>query len=191
MAAPVLKPTAYEEFLALGETRVGEILNGELYALPRPPKRHAWASSNLGAELIGPFGRGRGGPGGWVILDEPELHLGHDILVPDLAGWRRERAPVIDDAAYFDTAPDWVCEILSSSTARIDRSIKLPIYFRQHVQHVWLIDPSAQTLEVLVRADQGWLLRHVFTQSEMVRAPPFEAIELALSGLWAPQTTSD
>jgi Uma2 family endonuclease len=184
MGAPLRKPATYEDLLALPENIVGEILNGDLYAMPRPAKRHTFAASNLGAELINPFSRGKGGPGGWLILTEPELHLGSDVLVPDLAGWRTERAPVIDEMAYFETAPDWVCEILSPTTARIDRAIKLPLYFLQNVQHVWLLDPVLQTLEVLQRSPTGWVLRHVFSGDSVVHAEPFDAVGLELSALW-------
>ncbi len=184
MAAPVRKPATYEDLLALDENLIGEILNGELFAMPRPAKRHTVAASNLGGDLAGPFRRGKGGPGGWLILDEPELHLDADVLVPDLAGWRREHAPALDDAAFFEVAPDWVCEVLSPSTMRMDRALKLPIYFRQNVHHVWLLDPAAQTLEVLNRSAGGWVLHHVFTNEDLVRAPPFEAVELELGSLW-------
>ncbi len=184
MAAPARKPATYDDLLALDEKLVGEILNGDLYAMPRPAKRHALAGSNLGGALFGPFKLGQGGPGGWLILDEPELHLGTDVIVPDLAGWRRERAPLIDDIAFFDVAPDWVCEILSPSTSRIDRAVKLPLYQRYGVSHVWLLDPIAQTLEVLERETSTWRLKYVFSGEERVRAAPFDAIELELGALW-------
>ena len=106
---------------------MAEIGDGVLHVQPRPAPRHALAGSALGAVLMGPFGMGRGGPGGWWILDEPELHFGDDVLVPDLAGWRRERMPELPDAAYFTLAPDWVCEVLSPSTRRIDLHGKRPI----------------------------------------------------------------
>ena len=145
-------------------------MDGVLDVQPRPGARHAQATSALAGELDPPFRRGKGGPGGWILLYEPELHLGPDILVPDYAGWRRERMPTLPDAAFFTLAPDWVSEVLSPSTARLDRVQKLPIYAREHVGHAWLIDPRAQTLEVFARRDEGWLLRGTFAGDASVRA---------------------
>jgi len=175
----------YEELLALPEHVVGEIIGGALVTTPRPAAPHANVASNLGGELHGPFRRGRGGPGGWLVLDEPELHLHGDVLVPDLAGWRRERMPVLPDAAAFELAPDWVCEVLSPSTAAIDRADKLPIYARERVLHAWLLDPVATTLEVLRLEDGAWRLVATWRGEAVVRAEPFDAIELELAVLWA------
>src|SRR6187200_1309348 len=115
MADPARKPDVYAELAALPSHLVGQIIDGVLHTQPRPALRHAQAASVLGEELGPPFKRGRGGPGGWIILDEPELHLGRNILVPDLAGWRRERMPEVPDAAWFELAPDWACEVISPS----------------------------------------------------------------------------
>ena len=179
------RPATYADLEALPANQVGEILGGVLYAFPRPAFPHARAASRLGVDLGGPFDRGRGGPGGWVILDEPELHFGDDVLVPDLAGWRRERMPEMPATAFTTMAPDWLCEVLSPSTTRIDRSEKLPIYARERVTHVWLVDPLAQTLESL-RLD-GDTYRSVATShgDTTVRTEPFDAIELELAALWA------
>ena len=141
-------PATYADIQALPEHLVGEILDGELIVSPRPASPHAVAASRLMIELGGPFDRGRGGPGGWTILTEPELHFGPQVMVPDLAGWRRERMPQVPDVPFFELEPDWVCEVLSPSTARIDRSRKMRHYARARVQHVWLVDPLATTLEV-------------------------------------------
>jgi Uma2 family endonuclease len=141
-------PATYADLEALPEHVVGEILDGALIVSPRPASPHALAASRLGFELGGPFDRGKGGPGGWVILDEPELHLGPQVIVPDLAGWRRERMPRVPDVPFFELAPDWVCEVPSPSTAGIDRSRKMRHCGRARVQHVWLVDPLATTLEV-------------------------------------------
>lgn len=123
----------YEDLQGLAEHLVGEILDGDLVTSPRPSSAHARAASSLGGEIYGPFDRGKGGPGGWIILDEPELHLAGDVMVPDLAGWRRERLPELPNVAAFELAPDWVCEVLSPSTAPFDRRRKLPIYARERV----------------------------------------------------------
>jgi Uma2 family endonuclease len=169
---------------------VAEIVGGVLRTTPRPARRHTVAASNLGEELGPPFKRGRGGPGGWVILDEPELHLGRmpDILVPDLAGWRRERMPdaIGDEDAppYYTLAPDWACEILSPRTEAFDRGEKVPVYAREGVRHVWLVDPIEQTLEILRLERERYLLLGVSHGDAHVRAEPFDAIELDLAILW-------
>jgi len=187
MADPARRRATYEDVLAAPRHVVAELIDGELRLHPRPAKPHAAAASRLGAELEPPFGRGKGGgPGGWVILDEPELHLGADIVVPDLAGWRRTRMPVlVDDVPYFTLAPDWVCEVLSPSTAKEDRAEKLPIYAREQVGHVWLVDPRLHTLEAMRREGERWLVVGVWKDEARVRAEPFEAIELDLAVLWA------
>ena len=175
----------YADIVALPENVVGEILNGTLVTHPRPAAPHAVAASALGGELYSPFGRGRGGPGGWVLLDEPELHLDEDVVVPDIAGWRRERMPVVPDAPYFELPPDWVCEVLSPSTRKVDRVDKLPIYARSGVTHVWLVDPLDRTLELFRRDGLLWVLVAVHRDDALVRAEPFDAVELELSALWA------
>jgi Uma2 family endonuclease len=186
MAASEKPQATYADVLSAPEHLVAELIEGELYLHPRPAKPHAAAATALGEELGPPFKRGRGGPGGWIILFEPELHLGSDVLVPDLAGWRRERLPVITtEEAYFTLAPDWICEVLSASTAVTDRARKLPIYARHGVGHVWLVDPIQRTLEVL-RAQAGqWLIVAVHHGNTVLRAEPFDAIELDLGVLWA------
>jgi Uma2 family endonuclease len=191
MSAVALKsPATYEDLRAVPDHLVAEILNGDLYATPRPALPHARAASVLGASVTGPFDRGVGGPGGWWILDEPELHLRQDVIVPDLAGWRRERLPAIPVTAFLTLAPDWVSEIISASTETIDRVKKLAIYARESVGHVWLINPIARTLEVL-QLDQGrWVLLSTHEGSALVRAAPFDAIELDLGALWSGTTES-
>ena len=179
------RPATYDDLLAVPDHQVGEILAGDLHVSPRPAPRHARASSGLGAAVFGPFDAGRGGPGGWWILDEPELHLGSDVLVPDLAGWKRERMPRLPDEAFFSLAPDWVCEVLSPSTDRIDRVKKRPIYAREGVSHLWLVIPASRTLEVSRLEGGRWVLLATYAEDEVVRAEPFEAIELELALLWA------
>ena len=186
MSAPARKRATYDDVIAAPEHMVAELIDGELLLQPRPAKPHAAASAALGEELGPPFKRGRGGPGGWILLDEPELHFGEDVLVPDLAGWRRERMPaIVADEAYFTLAPDWVCEVLSPKTARTDRALKLPIYARVGVGHAWLVDPVARILEVLRVENGRWSILATHRDEENVRAEPFDAIELALSILWA------
>jgi Uma2 family endonuclease len=177
----------YEEYQRVPPHRRAEIIHGTLYVTPRPAPRHANASTVLGSELNGPFQRGRGGPGGWWILFEPELHLvSLEPMSPDLAGWRAERMPELPDTAYFTLAPDWVCEVLSKSTEALDRNDKLPLYAKHGVRHVWLVDPLAQTLEIYALGEAGkWRDVEVHQGNVTVRARPFEAIELELSALWS------
>lgn len=179
----------YAELEALPENLVGEIIDGELYAQPRPAAPHAVASSGLGADLLGPFQRGRGGPGGWWIIDEPELHFVRDteVLVPDIAGWRRERMPRMPEDHRFEVVPDWVCEILSPSTARKDRVIKMPVYARFGVAYLWLLDPIARTLETFALDDGRWVVTGQFKDNEIVSIAPFEALNLELANLWVPE----
>ena len=187
VAEPKRKAT-YDDVLAAPENKVAEIIEGELVLSPRPGYRHANASTILGAELVSSFNRDPGDPtrpGGWLLLIEPELHLAHDVLVPDIAGWRRERMPTNADAAWFESPPDWLCETLSPSTMRIDRGRKLAIYARSEVRYVWLLDPVARTLEVLrLGSDGKYVIAAVHTEAETPRAEPFEAIEIELARLW-------
>ena len=182
--APVPKPATYADVEALPDHVVGEILDGELYASPRPRLRHAMAATRLTGRLSPPFDDGEGGPGGWWLLMEPELHLGEDVVVPDLAGWRRERLPAVPDEPYLELAPDWVCEILSPSTERIDRGLKLAIYAREKVPHAWLVNPATRTLEVLRLQGDERLIATVHSDADRLRAEPFDAIELDLASLW-------
>ena len=182
---PFDRPATYEDLVKVPEIMVAEIVGDELHASPRPAPRHARAGASLGMLVGVPYDHGRGGPGGWWILDEPELHVGRDVLVPDLAGWRRSRMPRLPEATYFPLAPDWVCEILPPSTASLDRVKKLAIYAREQVGHAWLIDPDACTLEVL-RLESGlWTILATHAGAEIVRAEPFADVELELSTLWA------
>lgn len=185
MADAARKLATYEDLLAVPDDLVAELLGGELITHPRPALAHATAASSLGGDLHTPFQRGRGGPGGWVFLDEPELHLDADVLVPDLAGWRRERVPDLT-ASFSDVPPDWVCEVLSDRTRRTDRVRKMPIYARAGVGHLWLLDPIDRTLEVFRRHEATWLLVASHEGEQVIRAEPFEAIELALAPIWNP-----
>jgi len=186
VAEPRRKAT-YDDVVAAPDHAVAEILDGELFLSPRPTNRHALASSSLGIAIGGAFGREPGHPphpGGWWILFEPELHLGSDVVVPDVAGWRRDRLPHIPDEPWFELAPNWICETLSPATARIDRTRKLALYAREGVSHAWLIDPPARMLEVL-ELDRGrWVIASSHGGNDVVRAAPFAAIELELARLW-------
>ncbi len=184
MSRPLKTGATYADLCAVPENYVAEILGGELYANPRPASRHSLAASALGAKLSSPFHFGENGPGGWWLLDEPELHFDADVLVPDIAGWRRERMPAVPAAAYLTLAPDWLCEVLSPSTESIDRGKKLAIYAREGVRHVWLVNPLLQTLEVLRLQSERWSLVAVHEGDNPVRAEPFDAVELPLGALW-------
>jgi Uma2 family endonuclease len=185
VAARSPRIATYADLEMLPEHLVGEIIGGELYTQARPRGTHGTASWVLGEELGPPFRRGRGGPGGWILLPEPELWLGPrpDVLVPDLAGWRRERLPTVD-VAHFTTSPDWICELLSEGTRAHDRVRKVPLYARERVAHVWLVDPAEKTLEVLRLDGDGYRLVLAADGDDPVRAEPFDAIALELGLLW-------
>ncbi len=191
------RPATYDDVLAAPENAVAEVVDGELHVQPRPRRRHLRAASKLGAFLIGAFENGGNGPGGWIILHEPELHLGPrpDIVVPDLAGWREENYPgdIDDDDAFFRERPDWVCEHLFDSTARFDRMKKVPLYAREKVPHVWLVDPRARTVDILrLEGERYTLLGTWGGEEESMRLEPFDTVETPPSALWgqrlAPRT---
>jgi Uma2 family endonuclease len=182
--APKRRAT-YQDVIDAPEHMVAEIIGGELRLSTRPGGPATAVASSLGYELGPPFMRGRGGPGGWLILDEPELHFGEQIVVPDLAGWRRERLAMVPDAAFIDVTPDWICEVLSRSTERTDRAEKLPLYASVGVRHAWLVHPRRRTLEAFRLHDGKWLAIAVHKDTERARIEPFDAIELDLAQLWA------
>jgi len=171
---------------------IAEIIDGDLRLQPRPAPRHALTASALGGRLFNPFGLGEGGPGGWWILDEPELHFPDpaapgeiEALVPDLTGWRRERMPELPEESHFTLAPDWICEVISKSTEDKDRNEKMPIYAREGVRWAWLVDPIARKLEVYTLGPgRRWSEPQIHRGGARVRVQPFEAIELDLSLLW-------
>jgi len=188
MGDPAKRRATYEDVLAAPKYVVAEIVGGVLHTHPRPAVPHARASSRLGARLSGPFDEGHGGPGGWILLDEPELHLGSgpDIVVPDLAGWRRERmARVPMQEAFIALAPDWVCEVISPSTQAFDRGDKMDVYARERVRHAWLVDPLAKLLEAWRLEGDKWLRLGTWRGDARVGAEPFDAVELELGALWA------
>lgn len=179
------KCATYQDVLDAPEHMVAEIINGEVHLSPRPGGAHTRAASVLGFTLGTPFDRGKGGPGGWIILVEPELHLGDDIVVPDLAAWRRDRLePAAFDAPYFTIAPDWICEMLSKSTERFDRLEKMPLYAAAGVQYAWLVSALRGSLEVFRLHEGKWLSIASHLGRKTVRAEPFDAIELDISELW-------
>ena len=182
------RPSLYEQLEALRAGLTGEILDGQLYTQPRPAWPHVVTASGLGYELIGPFQRGRGGPGGWWIVDEPELHFIRDaeVDVPDLAGWRRERMIEHPPVHRIEVVPDWVCEVLSPSTESKDRKVKMPIYTKFRVPFAWLLDPLAHTLEAYALEAGAWREIGRFAGAAQVSVAPFDAVTINLADLWAP-----
>jgi Uma2 family endonuclease len=177
------KIATYEDVLAASPGVVAELIWGALHTQPRPALRHVRSSGKLFGQVDSKFDDS--GPSGWLILTEPEVHLARHVLVPDLAGWRRERLPKIEDKPFIELAPDWICEVLSPSTVQTDRKLKMPIYAQAGVPHVWLMDPIAQTLEAYVLENARWVLLATYAGDESARIPPFEAMELSLNTLWA------
>ncbi len=185
MAEPARKRATYDDLYNIPENMTGEIIDGELYVTPRPSRRHARTATVLGYSIGPTYDRGeRGGPGGWIFLNEPEISFSEDILVPDLAGWRKERFPTDEDHNWISVAPDWVGEVLSPSTFRKDKIKKMPIYAQHGVSHLWLVDPLDKTLDVLRLESGKWVIAGVFAENDKVRAEPFQEIEIELGKLW-------
>ena len=187
------RPATYQDIIDAEENHVAQIIDGELHTHPRPAFPHAVASSSIGGKLIDPFNFGDGGPGGWWILFEPEVHLHRpdretdedkDVVVPDLAGWRRERLPDPPETPHIAIAPDWACEVLSPSTRKLDLGPKRALYGREGVGHLWLVDPEARTLEAFELRDGQWVLIAALADADAVSVPPFNAISFPLSSLW-------
>jgi hypothetical protein len=183
--ADLARPRAtYEDVLRSPPHVVAEVLFGTLHQSPRPAVPHALAASAVGEELGPPFKRGRGGPGGWMILDEPEIHLGEHIVVPDLGSWRRERLPAAPDAAYLELAPDWVCEVLSPSTRALDRGAKLKVYAEFRVGFAWFVEPLEKLVEVLELDGETYRIVQTAEGDAPARLRPFDAIEFPVAALW-------
>ena len=190
--APHSGTDLYRQLEALPENLVGEIINGRLHTHPRPAGPHAVAASVIGMDIGNAFQRGRGGPGGWWIIFEPEVHFVVDteVTVPDIAGWRRERLPSIPRGHRFTVPPDWICEVLSPGTARTDRIEKMPLYANHGVGFLWLVDPLARTLEVFALREGRWTMMGAYQGMARVRAEPFGEIEVDLEALWAGSDTA-
>ncbi|GLK80957.1 Uma2 family endonuclease [Methylopila turkensis] len=189
-ADPALAKATYADLEAVPPHRVAEIIDGRLETHPRPRPRHGAAALRLGAKLGDPFDFGDGGPGGWIFVMEPELHLGPNVVVPDLAGWRRERLTVEPKTAYMEIAPDWACEILSPSTEQLDRGPKRRIYARAGVDHLWLLDPQTKLLEAFARVADQWLLLATIGEGDEVRVAPFDAVGFPLDALFPFDTSA-
>lgn len=185
MSEPAKRRATYQDLYSVPHNMTGEIIDGELIVTPRPSRKHIHAASAVDKEVGPPyqFGRG-GGPGGWIILVEPEIGLDAHTFVPDLAGWKRQRFPYEEETNYISVSPDWVCEVLSASTFRIDRTKKMTIYAQHGVDHIWLIDPVAETVEVFKLESGRWFLFATFSENEKMRAEPFEEVEISLADLW-------
>lgn len=183
-AAPARASLADLEALPADQT--GELIAGVLHVFPRLRPHHQNAGSVLGADLNGPFQRGRGGPGGWWILVEPGIRLASldvEEVVPDLTGWRRERLPALPDRAV-EIAPDWICEVLSPSTRHHDQRIKRPLYATAGVEWLWFVDVDARTLIASHLEGGRWVELGVWADDEVARIEPFAAVELHLGDLW-------
>ncbi|MBF0396578.1 MAG: Uma2 family endonuclease [Desulfobacterales bacterium] len=183
MLEPIKTNATYQDLYSIPENMIGEIIDGKLYAMPRPSPRHSNVASGI-AEIRGPFQHGIGGPGGWWILVEPEIKLGQDLFVPDLAGWKKERLLHPPDTNYISIPPDWICEVLSPSTSASDRKKKMPIYAQFKVPYLWLIHPIEKTLEIFKLNGSQWLLLVTYSDDDKVKAEPFQEVEIDLANLW-------
>lgn len=183
--ATIRRPATYQDVLDAPPGMVAELIRGALHLQPRPRPRHSRAASALGVKLGGPFDLDTDGPGGWVILDEPELHLGADVVVPDLAGWRRARLPRLPEEVGITVAPDWVCEVLSPSTRTYDLTEKREVYAEQGVGWLWFVDPLARTFEAFALREGAWVLIAALHDDAEVRVAPFDAVGFALGALWS------
>ncbi len=185
MTEPADKRATYDDLLNIPENMTGEIVDGELIVTPRPSRKHGYVAYSLGGRLTPSYQFGEGdGPGGWIFISEPEIAFGEDILVPDVAGWKRERFPVEEDHNWISVRPDWVCEVLSPSTAKMDKTGKMPVYARFGVPHLWLIDPIAKTLDAFRLESGKWVVIGLYVQNDKVRVEPFEEVLIDLSDLW-------
>jgi len=182
-------PATYEDLLKVPDTMVAELIDGELYVSPRPRASHGNAAAALMMLVGPPFHYGRGGPGGWWLHAEPEIHFGpridEKVTVPDLAGWRRERMPELPADHRFRVVPDWICEIASPGTGRLDRAVKMPLYAKHGVGHSWIVDPEQRTLEVFRLENGRWSLIGTYSREQRAHAEPFDDLELNLADLWS------
>ncbi len=189
MSETATRLRGWADILAAPEELKAEILGGELVTSPRPHPRHAFTQAELSTDIAGAFQRGRGGPGGWWILIEPDVSFGpHDIVAPDLVGWRRARVPAFPEEQPIAIRPDWICEVLSPRTASRDRTAKSDLYLRSAVPHYWLADPEARTLEVFELEEGRWLRLGAWGDGDRARVPPFDAIELEVGALFPPES---
>jgi Uma2 family endonuclease len=184
MTEPARRRATYQDVLDAPDDKIAEIVNGVLHLSPWPGLVQSYVMTSLAGELGASFQLGRDGPGGWVFLPRPDVHLGDDILVPDIAAWRSERMPVIEDIAFGTLAPDWICEVLSRSTLKLDRIGKMASYAAAGVKHAWLVHPIRRTLEVFRLCRGRWRALAIHQGDERVRAEPFETLQLDLSQLW-------
>lgn len=194
MQEKVERRATYVDLEAVPPLLVAELIGGQLVTHPRPTGQHSHSHFRLGSVLGPPLDEAIDGPGGWRFLTEPELHLGDEVTVPELAGWRVDRipgppAPDPLSPVKIELVPDWVCEVLSPSTEKYDRHEKRDIYAAAGIGHLWLVDPRLSMVEAFVLRDGTWQLAGTFSGDGRVRIPPFEVIEFSLGRLWPPQRT--
>jgi Uma2 family endonuclease len=187
-AVQTKRRATYEDLLRVPDTMVAEIVDGNLVVSPRPATPHAFAAAEMAADLLPVFHgtEARSGPGGWWILPEPELHLGDDVLVPDLAAWCCRRMSTVPNAAAIALAPDWLCEIISPASIRHDRIVKMRCYAREGVTWVWLVDPIARTLESFRLEGDRWTVVSSHAGGEVAPVEPFAGVEIRLGRWWLP-----
>jgi len=183
---PAHRLATYDDVLAADE-RV-EVIGGQLETLPSARPRHGRVARAIAGAIGGPFDDddGRGGPGGWWILTEVDVRLSpHDIVRPDVAGWRKERLTDLDTLP-IDVRPDWVCEVLSPGTRLRDTRDKRRLFASAGISHYWLLDPDDRTLLALVLESDRWTEQGLYAEGDLARIAPFEALELDVGRLFPP-----
>lgn len=194
MSSVAPKLATYADLIGLPADVRAEVIAGEIVTTPSPLPRHSHVQRSAGRFIGGPFqdDDGRGGPGGWWIFVEVDVALGHhDIVRPDVTGWRKERLPRPGAVRPIDVVPDWVCEVLSPATAARDRVHKRNLYARSGVPYYWLIDPVSRVLEALKLQEGVWVELGVHDDQSIARIAPFDAIELEVGRLFLPRDADE
>ncbi len=181
---PSEREATYQDVLDAPPSMVAQLIHGKLYTMPRPAPPHVHAQFLLANEIHSHFWFGGGSVGGWRIYNEPEVHFGKDVLVPDIAGWRYERMTALPKTAYFPISPDWVCEVLSESTKRFDLGEKRDIYAEHGVGYLWLVDPIVRQLDAFSLRNAEWELIDTLVGDTDACLPPFEEVTFNLGPIW-------
>lgn len=187
-------PGGWEQFEGWPEEPSTEAAAPPSVPEPQMSLSRVLATSILGGLLVGPFQLGLGGPGGWLILDKPEIHFDEDVLIPDLAAWSAGRAPRPTEELYTTIIPDWVCEIDTACTEGRSFSQRMNAYARAGVRFMWLLDSDLKNIDLLTLNSQSqWALNGAYSISmghRRIRGAPFDSIEIDIATLFGGAATS-